>query len=122
MQHEITISILRQKVYAHHGVLPQERVVGANFYVSLEVRAMVSERALEEDNLDGTVNYGQLTSIVEEEMHTPSQLLEHVAHRITQRVLRDIPPVRQVTVEVEKENPPLGVQCQAVGIKMTTNR
>ena len=79
---QATISIHRFKVYSHHGVMQQERTVGGWFYVSLDVVTDVLPSAYLNDSLDGTVNYARLAEVIAQEMEIPSNLLEHVAHRL----------------------------------------
>ena len=110
------------KVYARHGVLPQERNVGANFYVSVIADTMVEASAYNDDKLEGTVNYALLAEAIKQEMQIPSQLLEHVAKRIADRIIKENPTVNKVQVEIDKENPPIGVLCEAIGVKITQLR
>lgn len=119
---EMTVSICRQKVFARHGVLPQERAVGADFLVSIEAVAEVSPDAYLDDRLEGTVNYARISGIVTREMLIPSKLLEHVAKRISDAILAEFPRIRSVSVRVEKENPPLGIQCGGVAVQLTRQR
>ncbi len=117
-----TIFVNRMGVFAYHGVLPQERVVGAQYYVSLEAETEVSDEAYLYDNLDGTVNYAALCETVKEEMAVPSLLLERVAKRIGDSILSRFRSVSSIHVKIEKENPPLGIQVQEVGVKLTLRR
>lgn len=110
------------QVFARHGVMPQERLTGANFYVSLCAEATIAPSAYEQDEFEGTVSYALLTSIVQQEMEQPSQLLEHVAYRIGQHILAECSTIANVTVKIEKENPPLGIQAQEIGIEITLSR
>lgn len=77
------ITLHKMKFFAYHGVGEQERVVGNHFEVTLKVYCPM-EKAMTDDDLDGTVNYADLYATVEAEMAKPSLLLENVAYRITQ--------------------------------------
>lgn len=112
------ISVNRIKVYARHGVSPQERAVGADFYVTVSAFVEVKPSAWRDDQLEGTADYSRFVSIVRREMAVPSNLLEHVASRIASSVLSECPSVQKVSVTIEKENPPLGVLCNGVSVKM----
>ena len=68
------------KFYAFHGVMPQENLVGANFYVDLKLKTDFTSAA-QTDKLEGTVSYADIYNSVKEVMGTPSKLLEHVCHR-----------------------------------------
>ncbi len=115
------IIIDRQKVFAHHGALPQEQAVGAYFYVSAELVMEGNPSALT-DNLSDTVNYASVSQAITEEMAIRSDLLEHVAGRIQKRLLNEHPTALQITVRVMKENPPLGIQCEGAGVEVSYSR
>ena len=116
------LSVNRIKVYAYHGCHPQERVVGGDFFVSISALVDVEPSAWRDDQLEGTADYSRFVSIVRKEMAVPSNLLEHVAARIASSVLAECPSVRKVSVTIEKENPPLGVLCDGVSIKLEQER
>ena len=113
------ISVNRIKVYARHGVSPQERTVGADFYVTVTALVEVGPSAWRDDQLEGTADYSRFVGIAKREMSVPSNLLEHVAARIASSVLAECPSVQKVSVTIEKENPPLGVLCDGVSVKLT---
>ena len=116
------ISVNRIKVYARHGVSPQERTVGADFYVTVSALVEVEASAWQDDQLEGTADYSRFVAIVRREMSVPSNLLEHVASRIASAVLAECPSVSKVGVTIEKENPPLGILCDGVSVKMEQTR
>ena len=106
------------RLYAYHGVLPQEQTIGAYFSISLEIETRF-ENALETDDLSGTISYADVYQSVEEEMRIPSRLLEHAAGRIVKRLFKDFPAIIQVTIELYKENPPItGAECTQAGIRL----
>ncbi len=116
-------SILLQglRIYARHGVDPQETAVGAMFTVDLKLETDFS-RALETDELDGTVNYASVYEAVKEEMQIPSRLLEHAGGRIAYRLFRDFPAIQSIRLKLIKQNPPMGADCDGAGIEITVRR
>ncbi len=111
---KITLNSVR--LYAYHGVMEQERRVGGDYEVTLAVTLPDDARALEYDELDGTVNYAALYDIVCREMEVPAALLEHVAWRIGKAVRTAFPQVQQTTVSITKVTPPLGADCKGATI------
>ncbi|MBQ7180851.1 MAG: dihydroneopterin aldolase [Bacteroidaceae bacterium] len=118
----INLSIKRLRLYAHHGVLPQERRIGANFYLTINACVEADKAAMERDELAGTVSYADVVRVAAEEMQTASRLLEHVACRIARRLLDDFGRIREVSVFIEKENPPLRAQADSIGVGLTLAR
>jgi len=122
LKRSVEISVNRIKVYAYHGCQPQERVVGTDFYVTVSAIVEVEASAWRDDRLEGTADYSRFVSITRREMAVPSNLLEHVAARIASSILNECPSVQKVSISIEKENPPLGVLCQGVGVKIEQAR
>lgn len=115
---KMTIFISGLRVYAFHGVLPQERLVGGDYLVDVRVDYSHS-LATESDRVEDTLDYSRLHHLIDEEMAIPSALLEHVAGRITRRVQRDFPEMSSVWVRITKVNPPMGAACQGAGVELT---
>lgn len=109
------IFIDKARFYAYHGVMEQERHVGAEYTVSVSVYYDFS-CAAKTDNLDDTISYAIIYNKVKEEMAIPSRLLENVAYRIANRIKQDFCQVERVEVEVVKCNPPMGAACQGAGV------
>ncbi len=105
------------KFYSFHGVLPQENTVGAEYKVSLDIETDFSTAA-ETDSLEGTINYAEIYEAVKHEMSIPSKLLEHLAYRISKRLFADFPTIKSIGISIFKENPPMGAESKAVGIKV----
>lgn len=116
-----SISLEKIRFYAYHGVMAQENKVGTYFLVTLQIYTDFS-LAAETDDLTATVNYADIYHFVLEEMQTPSKLLEHVAGRIAQRLYREFDSITRIRVKVEKENPPMGAQCESCGVEIDTTR
>ena len=116
-----SILLRRVRVYARHGVAPQERLTGAYFYVDMAVDTDFSA-AMRTDKLDGTVSYADLFQCIKEEMAVPSLLVEHVAGRILERVFRDFPAVSRIRLTLTKENPPMGADCREAGVEIEAER
>lgn len=110
------IRLQGMQFYAYHGVLPQENLVGANFYVDLKLKTDFT-RAAETDSLEGTVSYADIHAAVKEEMNIPSQLLEHVCQRIARRLFHDFPSIESIDLSLYKENPPMGACAQRIGVE-----
>ena len=91
---------------AYHGCLDQEKVRGNTFTVDFRGELDLSAAA-ESDNLNDTLNYGEIYEIVAEEMSIPSELLENVAGRIVKTIERNFPQLVTFSVRVSKKRPPV---------------
>ena len=109
------------KLFAYHGVDPQENRVGSYFYIDLVLTTVFSHAALT-DQLEGTVSYADVFERVKQEMNIPSKLLEHVCQRIAQRLFDDFKTVSALDIQLTKENPPMGSESQQVGVSVHYER
>lgn len=116
-----SIYIKGMRTYARHGVMEQERQVGAWFVIDLKVECDLS-RAAQTDRVEDTISYADLATLVTEAMQQPSCLLEHVAGRICSEVLQRFPKSHAVSIRLTKENPPMGIECQGAGVELTLMR
>ena len=104
------------KIYAYHGVLPQENLVGAYYYIDLKLKTDFTHAA-ETDELEGTVSYADIFAVVKEEMAITSKLLEHVCQRIASRIFNDFPTIEAIEIRLSKENPPMGACAKSIGVE-----
>lgn len=111
------ITLREVRFHAFHGVMPQERKVGADFTVTLRVKADLS-RPVFSDNVDDTLNYASLYDVLKREMAQPSRLLEHVAGRIGQAVFDSFPQVETADVTLAKLNPPMGADSKGATVEL----
>ena len=105
------------RFHAFHGVMPQERAVGADFTVLLNV-GYDFVKAAENDDLTDTISYADLYEVVKAEMDKPSQLLEHVALRIVKAVAARWPRIDTIDLRLAKDNPPMGADCKGAGVEI----
>ena len=105
------------RFHAFHGVMPQERAVGADFTVWLKV-GYDFVKAAESDELIDTISYSDLYQVVRTEMDKPSQLLEHVALRIIKAITARWPQIGTVDLRLAKDNPPMGADCKGAGVEI----
>ena len=111
------ISLNKATFRAFHGVMAQERRVGALFEVTLRVGLPLSA-AMESDALTDTIDYAALYQIVSREIAVPSQLLEHVGGRIVRAVEAAAPQAKSIDLWITKKNPPMGADCEGAGIEL----
>lgn len=109
------------QIYAYHGVLPQENKVGSYFYIDLDIKTDFSN-ASQTDKLNDTISYADIYYRLKEEMKITSNLLEHVAERIAERLFHDFPSIMEMDIKIAKENPPMGAIAQSIGISVHYTR
>ena len=116
-----SIKLKNIRIFAYHGCLDVEGRIGSDYRIDLKVSGDLANSA-KTDNLSDTIDYVHLNRIVKEEMAIRSKLLETVAERILNRVLRELLLVQKVWVEVSKINPPIGGNVKMVSVKRKKSR
>ena len=75
-------------------------------------------QAMQSDEVSDTLNYAELYALLKREMAQPSNLLEHVAQRIATAVEATFPLVDAIDLEITKENPPIGADCDGASVEI----
>ena len=115
------IQVNNIKIYAYHGCLEEESVIGSWYKIDLEVEADLTTSSIT-DNLSDTVDYVHLNQIVNKEMMIRSKLLEEVAKRILDRIFLELEMVQKAHVSVAKINPPIGGNVEEVVVILSKIR
>jgi 7,8-dihydroneopterin aldolase/epimerase/oxygenase len=116
-----TIKVENIRLYAYHGCLEEEAKIGSDYRVDVSVKANLKTSS-KSDQLADTVDYVHLNLIVKQEMAIRSELLEHVAKRILDRIFTEILLVAKAKVSVSKINPPIGGDVEQVTISLSKSR
>lgn len=116
-----TIFVNDIQLHAYHGVMPQEQLTGNDYLVSVSAQYPI-DKAIITDDVQHTLNYAMVYDIVKEEMGISSKLVEHVAGRIAQHLMKQFADISAVQVRITKLNPPMGAQCAGAGVEIEMTR
>lgn len=116
-----TIFVNDIQLHAYHGVMPQEQLTGNDYLVSVSAQYPI-DKAITTDDVQHTLNYAMVYDIVKEEMGISSKLVEHVAGRIAQHLMKHFADISAVQVRITKLNPPMGAQCAGAGVEVEMTR
>jgi dihydroneopterin aldolase len=101
----LTISLNNVRFRAYHGVHPEERQKGNDFVVNMMVSYVPKSGTIH--SLDDTIDYAGLFEIINLVMQQPVDLLETVVQTIAHNAYKKYSHITEVTVSVEKLNPPI---------------
>ena len=107
--------------YAYHGYYEEERRSGNKFSVDVKAYFTMEENQDPED-LDNTVNYERIYSIVKSVMHEPQHLLETVCRNILKEVFSTWPFITSCEVSITKFHPPVGGPCDKAKVTLSESR
>ena len=106
------------KLYAYHGCLEEESVIGADYVVDVRIETDFSI-AQRTDDLSKTVDYVVIYNIVKSEMAIRSKLIEHAAGRIADSLITRLPLIQKADVTVTKLNPPMNGDVREVSVTVS---
>ena len=108
------------KIYAYHGVLPEEKILGTYYILNVEIKADLW-KAAKTDHLDDTINYAEINEIIHEEMKIPSELLEHVTGRIIEKIGEKFSEISSIKIKMTKTKPPMQGEMDGVSVELKKN-
>jgi dihydroneopterin aldolase len=95
--------------FGYHGVFPEEERLGQRFYVDMELGIDLADAA-GSDDLDASVNYGNIYKVVEAAFTEPRmKLIEAVGHNIVTALFEAFPPIRWIKIRVRKPEAPIAM-------------
>ncbi|TAD86037.1 MAG: dihydroneopterin aldolase [Bacteroidetes bacterium] len=101
----LSIHLKNLRFFAYHGLHPEEKVLGNNFLVNLHLHYQPAAELV--TDINDTINYEVLFSMVQASMLTPTALLETLTMQLCYDVMERFDEVDQIFVSVEKCNPPI---------------
>lgn len=102
------IEVVDQKIFAYHGVLPEEKEAGQYFYVSFKAY-LDMEAAASQDDMALSVSYADMCRTVKVSLQSlVYDLIETVADQAAKALLLEYPLLKKVIVTVKKPSAPVG--------------
>ncbi len=110
------------KLFAYHGVNPEEKRDGQNFI--LDITASIDgKKARCSDNLDDTVSYAKILKTARAVFCEKSyDLIEAAAHSVGVGVMETYSALNSVTVLLKKPEAPIKAEFDYVAVEITVNR
>jgi dihydroneopterin aldolase len=99
-----TVALNDVRCFAFHGYYPEEQLTGTEFLVSVEVTFVPSG---DTEDLQRTVNYEVINTVIQEEMLNTKKMLESVVKMILDRVIAAYPFVHTAKAGIRKMHPPM---------------
>jgi dihydroneopterin aldolase len=107
------------RVVGTHGVLPEEQARPQPFELDLDLAVDLALASVS-DRLADTVDYGAVAEVAAEVVAGPSfELLEALAEAVAQAALASDLRITEVTVHLRKLRPPLPMDLDTVGVRIT---
>jgi len=117
MKHMSKIFLENVKIYAYHGVLPEENIIGTYYIINAELHTDLW-KAAESDDLHDTISYADINEILQTEMKIKSKLLEHVAGRIISKIHEKFSEISYIKLKITKTAPPMQGEMTGASIEL----
>jgi dihydroneopterin aldolase len=105
------------KIYASHGVLPEENIIGTYYILNAEIHTDLWDAAVSDD-LNDTISYADINEIIHDEMKIKSKLLEHVAGRIITKINEKFNQISYIKLKITKTSPPMKGEMKGASIEL----
>ena len=107
------------EIFANHGVFPEENENGQVFYISA-VMYTETRTAGMTDDLDASIDYGMVCHMITDYVqgHT-FKLIETVVEGLAEKMLKEIPLLKKVTLRLDKPQAPVGLPFESVAVEIT---
>jgi dihydroneopterin aldolase/2-amino-4-hydroxy-6-hydroxymethyldihydropteridine diphosphokinase len=112
------IKITGLKVFAHHGVLEEEKQNGQDFFLNMKLFYDMKTPGLS-DHLEEAVNYADVCAFATEVFSKTSyDLIEAAAEQLCTALLLHYPLIEEVELELCKPHAPIGLPFENVSVNM----
>ena len=116
------ISIKGLKLFAYHGVNPEEKENGQNFVIDLDYYVNIN-KACQMDTLDDTISYAKVVKTIRRVFTAEKyDLIERVAQVIADAVLDEFEDIFKVEVTLKKPEAPISADFDYVAVSITRER
>ena len=110
------------KLFAYHGVNPEEKIDGQNFILDITAELDVKKAQLS-DNVEHTVSYAKIIKTVKAVFTEKSyNLIETAANKVGMAIMQEYPKLRSVTVLLKKPEAPINADFDYVAVEDTITR
>ena len=117
-----SIIIQGLEVFAHHGVLPEEKRDGQYFYLDITL-GLPLDRAAASDALEDTVNYDEVCRIAYDTMTAQCyDLIERAAGAVCDALFAAFPTVQTIDITLRKPSAPLCRKVEYAAVKLCRKR
>jgi dihydroneopterin aldolase len=110
------------KIFAYHGVNPEEKVDGQNFVFDIDLSVNMT-KACYSDDVEDTVSYAKVIKTVTRVCTAEKyDLLEKLAQVVSDAILEEYTDVFDVLITVKKPEAPMKADFSWVGVQIFRER
>lgn len=116
------IKIKGLKLFAYHGVNPEEKEDGQNFVFDIDLYVNIN-KACASDDVNDTVSYAKVIKTVRRVFtETKYDLLEKCAQVVFDAIFEEYPDVQKVEITLKKPEAPMKADFEYVAVNIVRTR
>ena len=117
-----SIIIKDLRIFAYHGVNPEEKINGQNFELDITCFLDLSVPCIT-DNVEDTVSYAKVIKLARRVfVEKKDDLIERAARLVAEAVLREYPQIEKITVLLKKPEAPISADFGYVAVQISLAR
>ena len=116
------IIVKNLKIYAYHGVNPEEKISGQLFAFDIECNLSLIKPCVS-DSVDDTVSYAKVIKNVKKTvLSEKNDLLERVCQRISDSLFNEFEQIDSVKIRMMKPEAPINADFDYVAVEIERER
>jgi 7,8-dihydroneopterin aldolase/epimerase/oxygenase len=112
----LTVSLKNIVLFGYHGVFEEEQILGGNFCLNIDLTIPETDKII---SLNDTINYVSALEIVKNIFAKPENLLETIAQNIISELYHTDNRILNISVSIDKLNPPIQNFFGVVGVNIS---
>lgn len=116
------ITIKNLKIFAYHGVNPEEKENGQDFYIDLDYYVNIA-KACHNDCIDDTVSYAKVVKVITRAFTAEKyNLIEKAAQVTADAVLDSFEEIFRVDITLKKPQAPVKAEFDYMAVSISRER
>ncbi|MBQ9531259.1 MAG: dihydroneopterin aldolase [Eubacterium sp.] len=116
------ITIKNLKIFAFHGVNPEEKENGQNFYIDVDYYVDI-KKACKSDDVNDTVSYAKVVKVITAAFTKEKyNLIEKAAEKVADSIFDSFEDVFRVEITLKKPEAPVKADFDYMAVTITRER
>ena len=116
------ITIKNLKLFAYHGVNPEEKENGQNFFIDINYYVDI-DKACESDSIEDTVSYAKVVKTVRAAFTKEKyDLIEKASQAVADAIFKDFEAIKKTEITLKKPEAPVNAEFDYMAVTITRER
>ena len=116
------ITIKNLKIFAFHGVNPEEKENGQNFFLDIDYYVDIS-KACQSDEIEDTVSYAKVVKVINAAFTSDKfNLIEKAAQKVADAIFENFGSIYKVEITLKKPEAPVKADFDYMAVTIIRER